>query len=62
MIVAHIFGIPVEETVVQLAPAGAVAVTAVAVVGRTRLGRLLARIRRHSREAVRSPERRIEVE
>jgi hypothetical protein len=48
MIVAHIFGIPVEETVVQLVPAGAVTVTAIAVVGRTRLGRLLARRRRCS--------------
>jgi hypothetical protein len=48
MIVAHIFGIPVEETAFQLAPAGAVTVTAVAVVGRTRLRRLLARLRRHS--------------
>ena len=40
---AHIFGIPVEESVGQLAPAGAV--TAVAVFGRARLGRLLNRLR-----------------
>jgi hypothetical protein len=48
MIVAHIFGIPVEETVFQLAPAGAVTATAIAVVGRTRLGRLFARRGRRS--------------
>jgi hypothetical protein len=42
MIVAHIMGLPVEETVLQLAPAGAVTVTAVAIVGR----RLLSRLRR----------------
>jgi hypothetical protein len=42
MIVAHIMGLPVEETVLQLAPAGAVTVTAVAIAGR----RLLSRLRR----------------
>jgi hypothetical protein len=42
---AHIMGIPAEETVLQLAPAGAVAATLL-VAGRTRLGRLLARLRR----------------
>ena len=45
MIVAHIFGIPVEETAVQLVPVGAVTVTAIVVVGRTKLGRLLSRRR-----------------
>jgi hypothetical protein len=44
MILGHIAGIPVEETVL-LAPAGAT-VTVVAIVGRTKLGRLLDRIRR----------------
>ena len=34
MIVAHIMGIPVEESVLQLAPAGAAMVTAVAIAGR----------------------------
>jgi hypothetical protein len=38
-------GIPVEESVLQLATAGAT-VTAVAVAGRTTLGRLLDRLRR----------------
>ena len=46
MILAHIMGIPVEETVLQLAPAGAATVTVVAIAGRTRLGRLLSRIRK----------------
>jgi hypothetical protein len=39
MIVAHIIGIPVEETVLQLAPAGAI-VTAVWITGRASLRRL----------------------
>jgi uncharacterized membrane protein AbrB (regulator of aidB expression) len=43
----HIMGIPVEESVLQFAPAGAVTVTAVAIAGRARLGRLLDRLRRH---------------
>ena len=43
---AHIMGIPVEETVLELAPAGAATVAAVAIAGRTRLGRLVSRIRR----------------
>jgi hypothetical protein len=42
MIVAHIMGLPVEETVLQLAPAGAVTVTAVTIASR----RLLSRLRR----------------
>jgi uncharacterized membrane protein AbrB (regulator of aidB expression) len=47
---AHIIGIPVEESVLQLAPAGAATVTAVALAGRTRLSRLLARLRRRRYE------------
>jgi hypothetical protein len=43
VIVGHIMGIPVEESVLQLAPAGVVTVTAVAIAGRTSLGRLLRR-------------------
>jgi hypothetical protein len=46
MIVAHILGIPVEETVLQLMPAGAALVTAVWIRGRTSLRR-----QRHTREA-----------
>jgi hypothetical protein len=49
VIVAHIMGIPLEENVLQLAPAGAAMVTAVAIAGRTRLGRLRRRLRRRSR-------------
>jgi hypothetical protein len=40
MTLAHIMGIPVEESILQLAPAGAATVTAVAIAGRTTLGRL----------------------
>jgi hypothetical protein len=40
---AHIMGIPIEESVLQFAPAGAVTLTAFAIAGR----RLLTRIRRH---------------
>jgi hypothetical protein len=50
MILAHITGIPVEESVLQLAPAGAAMVTAVVIAGRTSLGRLRRRLRRRSRE------------
>jgi hypothetical protein len=40
VIVAHIIGIPVEETVLQLVPAGVAMVTAVWITGRTSLRRL----------------------
>ena len=46
---AHIIGIPVEESVL-LAPAGAATVTAMAIAGRTRLGHLLTRLRRRGRK------------
>jgi hypothetical protein len=45
MILAHIAGIPVEESVLQLAPAGAAIMTAVAIAGRAGLGRLRRRLR-----------------
>jgi hypothetical protein len=41
-------GIPMEETVLQLVPAGAALVTVVAVAGRAGLGRLRRRRRRGS--------------
>jgi hypothetical protein len=44
MIVAHIMGLPIEESVLQLAPAGAAIVTVVVVGVRTTLDRL----RRHA--------------
>ena len=47
MIVAHIMGIPVEETAVQLAAGGAVTVGTVTVVARSKLRRILDLIRRH---------------
>jgi hypothetical protein len=40
MTVAHIMGIPVEETVLQLVPAVATLLTALVVAGRAGLGRL----------------------
>jgi hypothetical protein len=57
MIVAHLMGLPIEETASQLAPAGAATLTVIAVVGRTWLGRLKRRLRspfaRGTRNAVR---------
>jgi uncharacterized membrane protein AbrB (regulator of aidB expression) len=41
---AHVLGIPFEESVLQLAPAGAAMVTAVAIAGRASLGRLRRRL------------------
>jgi hypothetical protein len=46
VIVAHIMGIPVEESVLQLAPAGAATVTVVSFVGRARFARLFRHLRR----------------
>jgi hypothetical protein len=46
MMLGHIMGAPVEETVVQFAGSGAVMLTAVALLGRTKVGRLLTRLRR----------------
>ena len=40
MIVARVMGLPVEETVLSLAPVGAAVFAAVAVLGRSALGRL----------------------
>jgi hypothetical protein len=45
VILGHVMGLPVEESVLQLASAGA-GITAIAVAGRTMLGRMLDRIRR----------------
>ena len=49
MIVAHISGAPIEESVLQLAPAGAAMVTAVAIVARVRLRRVRRLLRLRSR-------------
>ena len=46
MIFAHIMGIPVEETVLQYASAGAAIVSTSAIVGRATLGRMLNKLRR----------------
>jgi hypothetical protein len=45
MMLAHIMGLPIEESVLQIAPAGAAIVTAAAIAGRTTLGRLRRRQR-----------------
>jgi len=42
----HIMGLPVEESVLQLAPAGAATAALIAMAGRVELERLLARFRR----------------
>ena len=50
MILGHVMGLPVEESVLQFASAGAAAgaaVTATAIYGRTMLARMLNRVRRH---------------
>lgn len=44
MIAAHILGLPIEESLPQLAPAGAAMVTIVAIAGRAGLGRLRRRL------------------
>jgi hypothetical protein len=49
MTFAHILGIPVEESIFSLVPAGTAIITAVAVVSRTRLRRLAASLRRSDR-------------
>jgi hypothetical protein len=51
VIAAHVLGLPVEESVLQLLPAGAALATAVAVAGRTALGRLRRRPTGDGREA-----------
>jgi hypothetical protein len=48
MIVAHLFGLPIEETAAQLGPAAGATVAMVCVAGRSRIGRFLTRMRRSS--------------
>jgi hypothetical protein len=43
-VIAHIMGLPIEESLLQLAPAGAALMTAVAFAGRTALGHLRRRL------------------
>jgi len=54
VILGHIAGIPVEESVLQLAPAGAAMATVVAIAARTGVGRLRRRLRhaaQHEKQA-----------
>jgi hypothetical protein len=44
VIVGHIMGVPVEESVLQLAPAAAAVVTALALAARVQVGRLRRRL------------------
>ncbi len=46
MIVGHVQGIPIEESLLQLAPAGAAMLTAAAVAGRAGVDRLKRRLQR----------------
>jgi hypothetical protein len=46
MTAAHIMGIPVEESILPLVPAGTAIITALAIMSRTRLRRLTALLRR----------------
>ena len=48
MIVAHVIGLPIEESVLQLVPAGAATVTAFVLAGRAMLERVRTRMRRRS--------------
>jgi hypothetical protein len=45
-VIAHVMGLPIEESVLELAPAGAAMLALVATAGRTKLGRLRRRLRR----------------
>jgi hypothetical protein len=47
MILGHIFGIPVEETLLQFSPGGAATAAVIGIASRSALSRLLSRIRRH---------------
>jgi hypothetical protein len=48
VIVAHVIGLPLEESVLELAPAGAALMTLVGIAGRESLGRLRRWARRKS--------------
>jgi hypothetical protein len=54
-VIAHIMGLPIEESVLQLAPVGAAMLSVVAIAGRTWLDRLRRRLR-HGPESRREAE------
>jgi len=56
VIVAHIMGLPIEESVLQLAPAGVASITALAVAGQLTVRRLRRRLRRAAEPADADPE------
>ena len=43
--IAHIMGLPIEESVVQLAPFGAAMISVVIIAGRTHIDRMRRRLR-----------------
>lgn len=45
MTLAHVMGIPIEESVLQLAPIGALTLTAAGIAGRSVVGRLASWLR-----------------
>jgi len=45
---AHVMGIPIEESILQVAPAGAAMLTALGIAARASLGRLRRRLRHGS--------------
>ncbi len=47
--IAHIMGLPIEESVVQLAPFGAAMISVVIIAGRTRFGQLRRLVRHRLR-------------
>jgi len=49
---AHVAGFPLEETLLQFAPAGAAIVTAAAIIGQTKLRRLRQRLRQRPRSGL----------
>ena len=48
MIVAHVMGMPIEESVLQLAPFGAAFATVIGIAARTRLSQFRRYLRRRS--------------
>jgi hypothetical protein len=47
MIFAHVIGIPIEESALALAPAGAAILSGLAVVARSKLAEIVGWLRRH---------------
>jgi hypothetical protein len=61
MILAHVAGIPVEESVLQLAPAGAAILAAIAIASRASLRRVRRQLRPRLASALGRPDYRADV-